>query len=162
MSDELTPVSRVVLRLVQLVWAICVYPSILLRGRGDCFKPLERSLLEALAEHLDKDSAGILREQMAELNYVRRTTLRSTECDFFRVVPFRFDRHRSARVPLDASEALLCSARFRTESGTQHFVKAHIVHGNFFELEFGDDMREHFNGFVTELVSFTQPDRSSG
>ena len=141
---------------MQRLFVLLAYPSILLRQFIGLLKPLERSIFNVLAEHLDPRASAILLSQLTEVNYVQRITARRTECNFYRAVPFRFDQRRSVLFPFQDSEVLLCTLRFQTSAGTRQVVKVHLVHGKFFELEFGGDMRQHFGEVVKSVISFKQ------
>jgi hypothetical protein len=159
---ELEAPPNFVLRVIQFLFTLFAYPSILLRPRSKFLKPIEQSLFNLLAERLDKPLGAILQAQVAELNYVQRLHPRRTECNFYRFVPFRFDRARSARFPFTELEVVLCTVRFQTNVGTRQVVKVHVVRGNFFELEFGRDMRKHLNEVIAEVISFKQVGVSEG
>ena len=149
------PVS-IGLRIAQTLFILFAYPSILLRQAIGLLKPLERSIFNVLAEHLDPDASLILRSQLREVNYVQRITARRTECNFYRALPFHFDQRRRLLFPFSDAELLLCTLRFQTNRGTRQVVKVHVVSGKFFELEFGGDMRQHLSEVVESVLSFKQ------
>jgi len=144
------------LRIAQSLFVLFAYPSILLRLVTGLLKPLERSIFDVLAKHLEPSASAILRTQLTEVNYVQRITTRRTECNFYRAVPFRFEQRRSVLFAFQEPEVLLCALRFQTNKGTRQVVKVHLVHGKLFELEFGGDMRQHFNEAVESVISFKQ------
>ncbi len=120
------------------------------------WKPLERSILAEVGSRLDPKYGTVFESQVGQINRVQRLTVRRTECNMYRLVPFRVERARDHTFPFPAEECVLAKVRFDTFSGLRQLVQVYVVNGNLFSLEFGGDVRRHLSSTVSSVVSFVQ------
>ena len=142
--------------MAQAVSIFFAYPRLLFAQKLGVFKPLEASLLEALIGRLEPSCAEIARGQLSQINWVQRVTARRTECNFFRVAPFKVVHDRFKKFPFTEAELKLATVRFELVSGLRQVAKVYVVHGNLFSVEFGSDMRRHLRERISSVVAFTQ------
>lgn len=150
------------LHVLQGVLIFLNYPWMLLRNRLGLFKPLETAVLAHVIERLDPATAEIARSQLAEINWVLRTTATRTECNLHRIVPFRSVRDRRPKFPFPETEVPLATMRFQVGTGEQLRVKVFVVRGNLFSLDFSKDVRRVFRQPITSVISFKQHASAAG
>jgi hypothetical protein len=156
-SDEIrqTPIGPG-LRLLQWVSVFVAYPWFLVQRRRGVFRPLERSLFDEYQHRLSPELGAVMASQLAEINSVQRITARGSECNLYRLVPFRVDLRRTRVFDFPEVEVLLATMRIETSAGGKLSSRIYVVNGRLFSLEFTQDVRPHLGSTVGRVIEFRQ------
>jgi hypothetical protein len=154
--------SQVPPPLFNTVALLVAYPLILWRHSRGLFKPLEAAVLDECQCRLSSSRAATFASQRTQINHVLRVTARYTECNLFRVVPFRVELARDKKFTDASSEFVLAKISFRTSSGLRSTASLFVVNGNLFSIEFSGDVREHLSSNVAVIESFAESPGAMG
>jgi hypothetical protein len=138
----------------RVLGAAANFPRVLFNPILGVFRPFETKILQLLAEQLPAAQAKVLETQLREINRVTCSTARTSEIDFYRVLPFRTSLERSMYFEHSGNEARMGRMKLSLGDGRQGKVEPWIVHGRFFALDFDFDIRPYRRSGAVELVKW--------
>jgi hypothetical protein len=121
------------------------------RGGTTSFMPLEKQVLDAVAQQLDQGRAAMLRQSVARINLVQRLD-GGREVNTYEMRNGKPVLDEAPRLSESSGEAVLAEFSLSTSSGAQNRGKVWLVDGRFFSMVFEQPTEHMLDDRVEKLI----------
>ena len=132
-----------ILKLLIGIKLLLIHPKLVFGGEAEvAMTPLEDRLIEELASRLSNEESKTLKSQLSEVNLMERVYAPKTIVSFNKIEGFSYSLKRSDKFRDSEDEYKLMKIDFKVNNKPFRAI-FYVVYGNFFSIEFTEDMSSY-------------------
>ncbi|MGV6853394.1 MAG: hypothetical protein ACWA5R_14615 [bacterium] len=141
-----------ILKLLTGIKLLLAHPKLVFGGETEvAMTPLEGRLIEELASRLSNKESKTLKSQLSEVNLMERVYAPKTIVSFNKIEGFSYSLKRSDKFRDSEDEYKLMKIDFKVNNKPFRAI-FYVVFGNFFSIEFTEDMSSYTQAEVMEFT----------